>query len=234
MDRLFFFCFVLLLDDVFGADVVVMSVMKRDDVTLPVAWRLKGDERLLWKFNDKDIAAIHLDMIPSQTNYPDERFTNRLFMDPKSGSLTINNIRTEDTGEYQLKIKGIIDKNYYPLKTFSVTVTGVSGADDVTVMSVMKGDSVTLPINASEIKGDEWLLWKFKNAYIALIDLGTSQPNYIDERFTNRLNLDPQTGSLTVNNITTKDAGEYQVKIKDRQETNYKPLKTFNVTVTGE
>lgn len=233
MDRLFFFCFVLLLDGVFGADVVVMSVMKGDDVTLPVAWRLKGDERLLWKFKDKDIAAINLDVIPSQTNYPDERFTNRLFMNPKTGSLTINNIRTEDSGEYQLKIKGIIDKNYHPLKTFNVTVTGVSGADDVTV-SVMKGDSITLPINASEIKGDEWLLWKFENAYIALIDLETSQPNYIDERFTNRLNLDLQTGSLTVNNITTKDTGEYQVKIKDRQETNYKPFKTFNVTVTGE
>nr|XP_055073565.1 CD48 antigen-like [Misgurnus anguillicaudatus] len=119
------------------------------------------------------------------------------------------------------------------LFSFSLLLAGVFGADDVTV-SVMMGDNVTLPIKPGEI--NERLQWKYNNSIIASFNLQKIYipAEYPDERFRGRLNLDPNTGSLTINNITTEDTGEYQLEIKTSKTPDYKLFRTFSVTVNGE
>ncbi|XDV23636.1 hypothetical protein PO909_028129, partial [Leuciscus waleckii] len=50
------------------------------------------------------------------------------------------------------------------------------------------------------------------------------------ERFRDRLKLDHQTGSLTITNTRTSDAGEYQLQINNSRVSI---SKRFSVSVTG-
>ncbi|XP_042604903.1 uncharacterized protein LOC122141474 [Cyprinus carpio] len=73
-----------------------------------------------WYFNDTLIAEITGDLRKICTDVQcKERFRDRLKLDHQTGSLTITNTRTTDSGEYKLKI--IIRS--FSFKTFSVTVT---------------------------------------------------------------------------------------------------------------
>ncbi|XP_073699674.1 uncharacterized protein [Garra rufa] len=96
----------------------------------------------------------------------------------------------------------------------------------------MEGDSVTLKLHVTEIREEDDVLWTFgteksliakidKEAKTSFIDNGT------DGRFRDRLNLNNQTGSLTITNITTEHAGVYQLEISGVTLTS----KTFNVSV---
>uniref|UniRef100_A0A8C2GNJ7 Ig-like domain-containing protein n=1 Tax=Cyprinus carpio TaxID=7962 RepID=A0A8C2GNJ7_CYPCA len=79
-------------------------------------------------------------------------------------------------------------------------------------VSVIEGDTVTLNTDLPEIHEDDDIL-----------DAGIFYKfNGTDERFRDRLKLDKQTGSLTITNITTQHAGDYEVKIT--------PLPTPDIT----
>uniref|UniRef100_A0A673HTN3 Ig-like domain-containing protein n=1 Tax=Sinocyclocheilus rhinocerous TaxID=307959 RepID=A0A673HTN3_9TELE len=97
-------------------------------------------------------------------------------------------------------------------------------------VSVKEGDSVTLNSGLTEIMDDDEIQWRFvsENALIAEInkptDISTVFDDVLDGRFRNRLKLDKQTGSLTITNITTHHAGEYE------QRTN-KLTESFSLTV---
>ncbi len=101
-------------------------------------------------------------------------------------------------------------------------------------MSVMEGDSVTLYTVTEICEGDD-ILWKY-GAEISLIAKMKKKKqilsvyNDTDGRFRDRLKLDNQTGSLTITNITTENAGVYHLKITGANLTS----KTFNVSVYGE
>ncbi|XP_068072682.1 uncharacterized protein isoform X5 [Danio rerio] len=103
---------------------------------------------------------------------------------------------------------------------------GVVGVDEVNSVSVMEGDSVTLHTHLQILK-DEVTEWTFNNTLIAKVT--EDNPTYNkDERFTNRLKLDHQTGSLTITNIKTTDSGIYTfTTIIDKKQ----PTKRFSVTV---
>ncbi|XP_065099333.1 uncharacterized protein [Paramisgurnus dabryanus] len=224
MDRLIVFCFVLIMDGVFGANFTV-SVMKGDDVTLSInAGEIEGNEMLQWKFENKDIALFDLEVKTDPPEYPDKRFTDRLNLDPQTGSLTINNIRTEDSGEYQLKIRGIRDKDFKTLKTFSVTVTEVES------VSVMEGGSVYLDTK-TKTQAYDVIEVKFKNTLIAKLDRRISPiPDpVLDEGFKGRLHVD-LFGSLIITQITTEDSGTYDVHITNSNRIIHK---RFTLTVTA-
>ncbi|XP_048037641.1 SLAM family member 5-like [Megalobrama amblycephala] len=96
-------------------------------------------------------------------------------------------------------------------------------------VSVMEGDSVTLYTDLTEIHEDD-ILWTFgaENSLIAKRKKQIfSTYNSTDGRFRDRLELDNQTGSLTITNITTEHAGVYKVQIRTEKVTS----KTFSVSV---
>ncbi|XP_052445455.1 SLAM family member 9-like [Carassius gibelio] len=107
---------------------------------------------------------------------------------------------------------------------------GVFGSETNETQSVMEGDSVTLHTDVTEIHEKDTIMWKFgaEKSLIAQIK-STSEifPTFPDGRFRNRLNLDRQTGSLTITNITTQHAGLYEVETILAKVSS----KTFSVSV---
>ncbi len=103
--------------------------------------------------------------------------------------------------------------------------------DEVTSVSVKEGDSVFLNPNITQIQNINKIVWTFgvKGPVIA-----ECSKNYLwlaetNEIFKDRLTLDNQTGSLTINNIKTKHSGLYEVLIDHKDDgLSYKK---FNVTV---
>ncbi len=102
-----------------------MLVMEGDSVTLLTGIKKNQEDRIRWYCNDTRIAQINGD--PSKTctdvqcNKGTERFRDRLKLDHQTGSLTIMNITTTDSGLYQLKI---FSSSSISEKTFSVSVHG--------------------------------------------------------------------------------------------------------------
>ncbi len=81
---------------------------------------------ITWTFgySETRIATINReDGIVSTSDGPDGRFRDRLKLDHQTGSLTITNTRTTDSGLYTVNIKGAKQPRY----RFNVTVYGESG-----------------------------------------------------------------------------------------------------------
>uniref|UniRef100_A0A3B3SZ05 SLAM family member 9-like n=1 Tax=Paramormyrops kingsleyae TaxID=1676925 RepID=A0A3B3SZ05_9TELE len=82
------------------------------------------------------------------------------------------------------------------------------------------GNSVTLHTGVTGLQNDSVIVWTFGTSSppptIAKSVYGRIETN-ISERFRERLQLDPQTGSLSITNISTSDAGIYQLHIINGQ-----------------
>nr|XP_055074176.1 uncharacterized protein LOC129453813 isoform X4 [Misgurnus anguillicaudatus] len=106
----------------------------------------------------------------------------------------------------------------------------VFGVDEVKSVSLMEGDFVTLLTNITELQKDHLILWMFgpKETRIAEIHKKNIDMYNSNEIFGDRLNLDSQTGSLTITNITITHTGLYKLQIISNRGTSYK---RFNVTV---
>ncbi|XP_042612005.1 uncharacterized protein LOC109058453 isoform X5 [Cyprinus carpio] len=104
------------------AEMKSMSVKEGDPVTLHVP-QIQGDELIVWRFGDegKLIAKHDLEAKSSPLYYEtDERFRDRLKLNDQTGSLTITNTRTTDSGHYNVKISS---NNQTLYKRFTVTVS---------------------------------------------------------------------------------------------------------------
>ncbi|XDV23884.1 hypothetical protein PO909_028245, partial [Leuciscus waleckii] len=98
------------------------SVMEGESVTLVPGLRRKPNCMMTVHFNDIFIAEISRDQSKICTDVQcKERFRDRLKLDHQTGSLTIMNTTTEDSGEYKLQINS---SRFSIFKTFSVSVTG--------------------------------------------------------------------------------------------------------------
>ncbi|XP_065099476.1 uncharacterized protein [Paramisgurnus dabryanus] len=110
---------------------------------------------------------------------------------------------------------------------------GVFG-DEVKSVSVMEGDSLTLYTD-TKLQTDDVIMWRFgpEEARIAKINKEKNKilinDTVLDGRFRDRLQLNNQTGDLTITNITTQHTGLYQIIIKGNRETSYR----FNVSVNA-
>ncbi|XP_065122164.2 SLAM family member 5-like [Paramisgurnus dabryanus] len=97
----------------------------------------------------------------------------------------------------------------------------------------MEGDSVTLHTNITELRSKDVIVWRFgsQGSLIARINREANtvliNADVLDGRFRDRLQMNDQTGDLTITNITTNHTGDYQLTISSNQKTSYK----FNVTV---
>ncbi len=99
----------------------------------------------------------------------------------------------------------------------------------------MEEESVTLQTFVTKIHEDDDILWIFgaETSLIAKISIENqifSTFDGPDGRFRDRLKLDKQTGSLTITNITTQHAGDYQLEITGAKRSSI----TFSVSVYGE
>ncbi|XP_056614403.1 uncharacterized protein LOC130429710 isoform X2 [Triplophysa dalaica] len=96
---------------------------------------------------------------------------------------------------------------------------GVFGvdADEVKSVSVMEGDSVTLHTDLTHIQTDIQILWTFKlNTPLAEIIKREQMNIYFvskDVIFRDHLQMNNQTGSLTITNIKTEHTGLYKLMI---------------------
>ncbi|XP_050959740.1 carcinoembryonic antigen-related cell adhesion molecule 1-like [Labeo rohita] len=220
-------------------DGVSVFVMEGDSVTLLTGIKKNQENRIRWYCNDTRIAQISGD--PSKTctnvqcNEGTERFRDRLKLDHQTGSLTITNITSTDSGVYQLKL---FSSNSISEKTFSVSVHGVSAAEREKMKrkSVKEGESVTLDPGVIK-QPNHVMTWYFNDALIAEI---TGDPNktctdfHCHERFRDRLQLDHQSGSLTIRSIRITDSGVYELKISSsllRRRRSISRVKSFDVTV---
>ncbi|XP_073721394.1 muscle M-line assembly protein unc-89 [Misgurnus anguillicaudatus] len=205
-DYLLLFSFSLLLAGVFSAYVTV-SVMTGDDVTLnPDAIH----EMRRWKFKGIEIGT-------------NNQSRNRPNVDSQTGSLFIQNIRTEDTGEYKLEIKRSNDKTLQPFKTFNVILN-----DKVESVSGVKGGFVTLNTD-TQPQTDDVIEWKFENTSIAKVDKRIPSDYFNKERFGDRLHVDSR-GSLIITQIKMNESGQYDVNITSSKQIIHK---RFSLTVSG-
>ncbi|XP_059426077.1 uncharacterized protein LOC132160326 [Carassius carassius] len=102
----------------------------------------------------------------------------------------------------------------FVLTLFVSLLHGVFGGDGVK-LSEMEGDTVILHTDIIKKEHDK-LLWYFGDTRIALIN---GHPNTSclydgpDGRFRDRLEVDYETGSLIITNITTQHTGRYEAEI---------------------
>ncbi|KAF4097428.1 SLAM family member 9-like [Onychostoma macrolepis] len=109
---------------VFGDEVKSVSVMEGDSVTLHINdTDTQKDDLMLWRFGHNNILIAQINRQINKSIYYDDdsvdgRFRGRLKLDNKTGSLSITNTRTTDSGLYKVTSK----RRETPLNTFNLTV----------------------------------------------------------------------------------------------------------------
>ncbi len=97
------------------------SVKEGESVTLESDETKKTNDSMMWCFNETLIAEIIGDQSKICTDDQcKERFRDRLKLDHQTGSLSIMNTRTTDSGLYTLQIS---TSRFSIIRSFTVTVT---------------------------------------------------------------------------------------------------------------
>uniref|UniRef100_A0A672NJ40 Ig-like domain-containing protein n=1 Tax=Sinocyclocheilus grahami TaxID=75366 RepID=A0A672NJ40_SINGR len=96
-------------------------------------------------------------------------------------------------------------------------------------VSVMEGDSATLN-NDVNVQRDDLILWMFGPQYTRIAEINKQVIDIFNSnvKFRYRLQMNSQTGSLTIRNIRTEHSGLYKLAIFSSRGTTYK---NFSVTV---
>ncbi|XP_059424814.1 carcinoembryonic antigen-related cell adhesion molecule 1-like [Carassius carassius] len=190
-----------------------LSVLVGDSVYLHSGVsEIQRDDVIRWRFEHLNTPVAEISRkvgIFNTSDGPDGRFRDRLQLEYLTGSLTIKNIGTNDSGVYEVEIRSG-SRGYTTHKSFNVTVS-----DAGKTVSVIEGETVTL-LTVTELQKDDLIQWMFGEIVIAEInnaDQRFSIYDGLDGRFRDRLKLDHQTGSLTINNTKTIDSGLYELKI---------------------
>ncbi|XP_073700739.1 CD48 antigen-like [Garra rufa] len=108
-----------------------------------------------------------------------------------------------------------------------IFINGVFGVETEEVL-VMEGNPVKLPTGVEKQK-DDMIVWYYgpEKTLVAQIN-GKASNTIIGDRVAGRVQLDSQTGSLTITNIRTTDSGLYNLKITNNNRVSYK---RFRVSV---
>ncbi|XP_057181172.1 uncharacterized protein LOC130548429 isoform X2 [Triplophysa rosa] len=207
---------------------VSVSVSEGESVTLNTDVQTHRDDLIVWR--------------------------DRLKLDDQTGSLNITNFRTTDSGLYKLQIssnnKQTLHKNFRVFVSdpglsagqvtgiifgvlLVIAVVGVFSyrrikyeqqKQKVKEKMVEDKHSVNLKTGVTELQSDDVIEWMFRDEVIYRF----STDNRDKERLTDRLQVDDQTGSLTITDIRTADAGLYKVKMSSSSR-----VKSFLQLITG-
>uniref|UniRef100_A0A673KBX4 Ig-like domain-containing protein n=1 Tax=Sinocyclocheilus rhinocerous TaxID=307959 RepID=A0A673KBX4_9TELE len=92
------------------------------------------------------------------------------------------------------------------------------------------GDSVTLNTDVTEVQKDDQIVWMIGPQEIRIAEIKNQTIDMFEsnETFGDRLQMNNQTGSLTIRNIRTEHTGLYMLQIITNKETS---RKRFNLTV---
>uniref|UniRef100_A0A672MDA8 Immunoglobulin domain-containing protein n=1 Tax=Sinocyclocheilus grahami TaxID=75366 RepID=A0A672MDA8_SINGR len=200
------------------------SLQSGDPVILKPNNEIMTEDEIQWLFGDEEQQTVIAELtvqngeICIYDDVADGIFKNRLELDKTTGSLTINNSRTEHSGLYKLEI-GFRDR-------FNIFV-------EKKTVSVKEGNSITLKTGAVEIQRDDEVVWMFgpQELVIAEIHKNASNISYPNvEQFRDKLQLDHQTGDLTISDIRIPISGDYQLQITGSKATK---AKRFKVIVRG-
>ncbi|CAM4659276.1 unnamed protein product [Leuciscus chuanchicus] len=194
-----------------GENVPLHTGLTEIQDTDTIEWRYEADDNLIAEINGGNRRRL-----PGA----DGRFLSKLSLDERTGDLTINNIRTIHTGLYKLKINSDRRTKY---KRFIVTVS-------VRTVSVKEGDSVHLQTGV-EIQTGDLMLWTF-GPENRLVVIKKELERTISERFKGRLELDHQTGSLTITDIKKTESGHFKLQVISTEE--QATFRRFNVKVKGK
>ncbi|KAI2646094.1 V-set and immunoglobulin domain-containing protein 1 [Labeo rohita] len=208
-----------------------VSVIVGDSVTLQTdVTQIQSNDVIEWSFEGYVIARVNSDSSNSVQVNSAGKFRDKLQLDNQTGDLKIRDIRTADSGLYELDINSPTGLSK---KTFNVSGVIDLASDGVTVVSVIERDSVVLPSGLTKIQREDQITWKFKDTIIAEINpaagLFSTYDNVVDGRFRYRLHLNNQTGSLIITNIKPNISGLYEINIS-KSSSRYTTHKTFNVT----
>ncbi|XP_073718470.1 uncharacterized protein [Misgurnus anguillicaudatus] len=175
-----------------------------------------------WRFGRKETLIADINpacSIFSTYDGDDGLFRDKIEVNPQNGNLTINDIRWEHTGVYKLKIiRG--EKASY--RRFSVFVRF-----ETETLRVKKGDSVDLETDLTEIQRDDLIEWRFGVEETLIAEINPANNIFStydgdDDLFRDKLELNPRTGDLTINDILKKHTRVYILKIISDGETSYK------------
>ncbi|XP_077081482.1 uncharacterized protein LOC143735253 isoform X2 [Siphateles boraxobius] len=135
--------------DVTAVETDEVKKNKGESITFDPPVARKPNDLMTWYFNDIVVAEITGDLsdicTDVQCNEGTERFRDRLKLDHQTGSLTITNTRTTDSGLYELQI--IISSKIFSItrvKRFSVSVidSGLSSGAVAGIVVVLLGSAV--------------------------------------------------------------------------------------------
>uniref|UniRef100_A0A8C9VQ80 Immunoglobulin domain-containing protein n=1 Tax=Scleropages formosus TaxID=113540 RepID=A0A8C9VQ80_SCLFO len=197
-----------------------MRRRERDTVTLHTGVTdVQKDSQILW-YSGSGIEDLIAQLINGATQTDiNERFRDRLELDTQTGSLTIRNLNTSDSGVYRVhRVKGKLPVTEFQLVVYS-----------------KERDTVTLHTGVTDVQKDSVILWYFRSGVddlIAQFIKGETETDF-DERFRDRLELDTQTGSLTIRNLNTSDSGVYPPLSCRSSSMNFTSLFSSNCSLSG-
>ncbi|XP_016404739.1 uncharacterized protein LOC107737659, partial [Sinocyclocheilus rhinocerous] len=207
-----------------SGEMKTVSVMEGESVTLHTDdTEVQSNDLILWMFRDTVIAEINKTaQIFYIYNGDNGQFRDKLKLNNQTGSLTITECKTSNSGLYELNINS---NRHTVHQRFIVTVN-----DEVNPVVVIEGGSVTLNSD-TKIQTNDAILWKFGKEKSPIVKLkGETEITMYDVpdvSFRDRLNVDHQTGSLTITNITTEHAGLYKLKIIGSRKPSFKRFMVF-------
>ncbi|XP_067252633.1 uncharacterized protein [Chanodichthys erythropterus] len=188
-------------------EVVSVSVIKGDSVTLHTGVTEKQrDDQIVWKFGEQG------DLI-ADLNSPVDSSWKNIHLNDQTGDLTIRNIQIDQSGDYKMEINNI---SMILHRKFYMAVGGVK------TVSVKEGDPVNLHTGVIAIKGFDVILWKTDGDLVAEINQVTNRFSLYDSgdvRFSGRLDLDRQSGDLTISDAETTDSGVYHLHMSSSTHT---------------